>query len=67
MAVLNSIHPDAKIGNNVKIGNFTTIHEDVEIGDNCEIDSNVNIYPGARIGCGVKIFPELLWRLCLRP
>lgn len=57
MAVLNSIHSDAKIGNNVKIGNFTTIHEDVEIGDNCEIDSNVNIYPGARIGCGVKIFP----------
>ncbi len=28
---MNSIHPDAKIGNNVKIGNYTTIHEDVEV------------------------------------
>lgn len=51
------VDPDAKIGNNVKIGNFTTIHEDVEIGDNCEIAGNVTIYPGARIGNGVKIFP----------
>lgn len=57
MSNLNCIHPNAKIGKNVKIGNFTTIHDDVEIGDNCEIDSNVNIYPGARIGEGVKIFP----------
>lgn len=57
MSALNSIHPDAKIGKNVHIGNFTTIHEDVEIGDDCYIDCNVNIYPGARIGNGVKIFP----------
>lgn len=57
MGQLNCIHPKAKIGNNVKIGNFTTIHDDVVIGDNCEIDCNVNIYPGARIGDGVKIFP----------
>lgn len=57
MGSMNSIHPGAKIGNNVKIGNFTTIHDDVVIGDNCEIDCNVNIYPGARIGDGVKIFP----------
>lgn len=57
MGSMNSIHPGAKIGNNVKIGNFTTIHDDVVIGDNCEIDCNVNIYPGARIGEGVKIFP----------
>ncbi|MDE6423955.1 MAG: acyl-[acyl-carrier-protein]--UDP-N-acetylglucosamine O-acyltransferase, partial [Muribaculaceae bacterium] len=51
------VHPDAKIGNNVKIGNFTNIYEDVEIGDNCEIAGNVTIFPGARIGSGVKIFP----------
>ena len=51
------VHPDAKIGNNVKIGNFTNIYEDVEIGDNCEIHGNVTIYPGARIGDGVKIWP----------
>lgn len=51
------VHPEAKIGNNVKIGNYTNIYEDVEIGDNCEIHGNVNIYPGARIGSGVRIFP----------
>lgn len=51
------ISPEAKIGNNVNIGNFTTILEDVEIGDNCEIASNVTIFPGARIGDGVRIFP----------
>lgn len=51
------VHPDARIGNNVQIGNFTNIHEDVEIGDNCVIHGNVTIFPGARIGDGVTIFP----------
>ena len=51
------VHPEAKIGNNVQIGNYTNIYEDVEIGDNCEIWGNVTIFPGARIGSGVKIFP----------
>lgn len=57
MSNLYSVHPDAKIGNNVSIGNFTTIYDDVEIGDNCEIYNNVTIFPGARIGNGVRIFP----------
>lgn len=57
MDKLFSVHPEAKIGNNVKIGNFTTIYEDVEIGENCEIYGNVTIFPGARIGEDVKIFP----------
>lgn len=52
-----SIHPDAKIGNNVSVGDFSTIYEDVEIGDNTVIYGNVTIFPGARIGSGVKIFP----------
>lgn len=51
------VHPEARVGNNVKIGNFTNIYEDVEIGDNCQIAGNVTIFPGARIGSGVKIFP----------
>lgn len=57
MSEMYYVHPEAKIGNNVKIGNFTNIHENVEIGDNCEIYGNVTIFPGARIGDGVKIFP----------
>lgn len=52
-----TVHPDAKLGNNVNIGPYTTIYEDVEIGDNCQIANNVTIFPGARIGSGVRIFP----------
>lgn len=54
---LYSVHPDARIGNNVQIGNFTNIYEDVEIGDDTIIYGNVTIFPGARIGKGVRIFP----------
>ena len=57
MNILNQIHPDARVGNNVKVGAFTCIYENVEIGDNCEIGNNVTIFPGARIGEGVKILP----------
>lgn len=57
MEKMYHIDPEARIGNNVKIGNFTNIYGNVEIGDNCEIAGNVTIYPGARIGNGVKIFP----------
>ncbi len=57
MANIYYVHPDAKIGKNVTIGNFTNIYDDVEIGDNCEIYGNVTIFPGARIGNNVKIFP----------
>jgi UDP-N-acetylglucosamine acyltransferase len=54
---LNYIHPNAKIGNNVEIGPFTTIHDDVEIGDGTWIASSVTIMSGARIGKNCKIFP----------
>lgn len=52
-----NVHSDAKIGNNVHIGDFSIIHEDVEIGDNTVIHGNVTVFPGARIGSGVTIFP----------
>ncbi|MDE6559434.1 MAG: acyl-ACP--UDP-N-acetylglucosamine O-acyltransferase [Muribaculaceae bacterium] len=54
---MNQIHPDARLGNNVRVGAFTCIYDNVDIGDNCEIGNNVTIFPGARIGDGVKIFP----------
>lgn len=57
MSNINQIHPEAVLGNNVKVGAFTCIYENVEIGDNCEIGNNVTIFPGARIGNGVRIFP----------
>ncbi len=54
---LASIHPDAKIGQNVSIGPFTTIYGDVEIGDGTWIGPNVTIMDGARIGKNCRIFP----------
>lgn len=54
---LTDIHPNAVIGENVKIGNFTTICDDVVIGDGTVIEPNVVIYPGARIGKNCHIFP----------
>ena len=57
MNALNQIHPDARIGNNVEIGAFTTIAADVEIGEGTWIGPNVTIMDGARIGKHCKIFP----------
>lgn len=51
------IHPNARIGKNVKIDPFTMIHDNVEIGDDTWIGSNVTIFPGARIGKHCNIFP----------
>ena len=50
------IHPEAKIGNNVTIGSFSSIAQDVEIGDNTWIAPNVTIMDGARIGNNCRIF-----------
>ena len=55
--ILNDIHPNAKLGENVKVGNYTTICDDVVIGDGTVIEPNVVIYPGARIGKNCHIFP----------
>ena len=55
--ILNDIHPNAKIGKDVKIDNFTTICDDVVIGDGTWVGPNVTIFPGARIGKNCKIFP----------
>jgi UDP-N-acetylglucosamine acyltransferase len=54
---LSSVHPDAKIGENVTIGPFVTIENDVVIGDNTYIYPNVVIMNGARVGKNCRIFP----------
>ena len=54
---LTSIHPDAKIAENVQIDSFSTIYGDVEIGEGTWIGPNVTIFEGARIGKNCKIFP----------
>lgn len=53
---LASIHPEAKIGNNVKFGPFCVIGPNVEIGDDCEFHSNVVVEGHTKIGKGNKFF-----------
>lgn len=54
---MNYIHPNAIIGKDTIIENFTSIHDNVVIGDNCWISSNVTIFPNTKIGNNCKIFP----------
>lgn len=55
---LSSVHPDAKIGQNVEIGPFVTIDKDVVIGDGTKIMSGAVICEGTRIGSNCRIFPH---------
>lgn len=55
---LSYIHPEAKIGKNVKIEAFAWIDKNVVIGDGTWIGPNATIMEGARIGKNCKIFPS---------
>jgi UDP-N-acetylglucosamine acyltransferase len=54
---LASIHPNAKLGNNVNIEPFAVIHDNVIIGDDSHIMSHSVLMPFSRIGKGCRIFP----------
>jgi UDP-N-acetylglucosamine acyltransferase len=54
---LAHIHPEAKIGNDVKIEAFAWIDKNVEIGDGTWVGPNATVMEGARIGKNCKIFP----------
>jgi UDP-N-acetylglucosamine acyltransferase len=54
---LTSIHPDAKIGQNVIVEPFSTVAKDAVIGDGTWIGPNATIMDGARIGKNCRIFP----------
>lgn len=54
---LASVHPDAKLGNDVIIEPFAVVHDNVVIGDGTHIMSHAVIMPLCRIGRGCKIFP----------
>jgi UDP-N-acetylglucosamine acyltransferase len=51
------VHPNAKIGKDVKIHPFCYIAENVEIGDGCEIGPNAVIYDYVKMGKNCKVFP----------
>ena len=60
MNTLASIHPNAKIGANVRIDPFAVIFEDVVICDDTWIGPGAIIMDGARIGKNCKIFPGVV-------
>lgn len=55
LSKLSVVHPDSKIGKNVRIYDFVNIYGPVEIGDGCVIGAFVEIQPGVKIGKNVKI------------
>lgn len=55
---LTYIHPEAKIGKNVKIDAFAWIDKNVVIGDGTWIGAHATIMEGARIGKDCQIFPN---------
>lgn len=50
------IHPEAVIGQNVKIHPFVKIEKGVVVGDNCEIRSFVSLLEGTRLGSDNQIY-----------
>lgn len=55
---LAHIHPNAKIGNNVRIDAFAFIEEKVTIGDGCHIMSGATIMDYTTLGKDCKVFPH---------
>lgn len=54
---LAHIHPDAKIGTDVKVDPFAVIHGDVTIGDGTHIMSHAVIMDGTIIGKNCSVYP----------
>lgn len=54
---LASIHPAAKLGNNVTVEPFAVVQEHVVIGDDAHIMSHAVLMPYSKIGKGCRIFP----------
>jgi UDP-N-acetylglucosamine acyltransferase len=54
---LASIHPNARIGNNVTIDPFAVIHDNVVVGDDTHIMSHAVLLSYSRVGKGCTIFP----------
>ena len=54
------ISPDAKIGENVKIGAFAVIESNVEIGSDCTIQAHAVIQPFTKMGNGNVVHPNVV-------
>ena len=54
---LATVHPNAKIGDNVEIGPYAYIEEFVEIGDGCKILPHATIFNYVKMGKDCTVFP----------
>lgn len=54
---LASVHPNAKLGENVEVGPYAFIDEFVEIGDGCRILPHATIFNYVKMGRDCTVFP----------
>ena len=54
---LATVHPGAKLGDNVEVGPYAYIDDNVEIGDGCHIYPHATILPYTRMGKDCNVFP----------
>lgn len=54
---LATVHPGAKLGENVEVGPYAFIDDNVEIGDGCKIYPHATIFSYVKIGKDCNIFP----------
>jgi UDP-3-O-[3-hydroxymyristoyl] glucosamine N-acyltransferase len=56
---LASIHPTAKVGENVYIGPFACVGEGAEVGDNTILHPHVTVGTHAKVGKGCTLYPHV--------
>ncbi|MBQ0044963.1 MAG: acyl-ACP--UDP-N-acetylglucosamine O-acyltransferase [Bacteroidales bacterium] len=54
---LATVHPNAKLGENVEVGPYAYIEEFVEIGDGCKILPHATIFNYVKMGKDCTVFP----------
>ena len=54
---LATVHPGAKLGENVEVGPYAYIDDNVEIGNNCKILPHATIFSYVKMGNDCQVFP----------
>lgn len=54
---LATVHPNAKLGDNIEVGPYAYIDEFVEIGDGCKILPHATIFNYVKMGKNCNVFP----------
>lgn len=54
---LATVHPGARLGDNIEIGPYVFIDDNVEIGDGCRILPHATIFSYVKMGKGCSVYP----------